>query len=434
MTDFFKSTGRAVLPYLLIITQIVSMLAGGVFFEPRLVEDGNSAALPAYEKNLFRARLLMGDCLDTYWFESVKVLTNRPHKDIESNWGYGGLLQLVYQMALLDGAYLPRCEAVVDGLRYYRREINGQFDGYSYTRAFFKDGATQGVAYDDNMWLARDLIGLYELTGSQEYLSLAREIADYIILDAFVDLDPQIFRDYGFPADDAVPLGGFYWDDRHDALHVCSNGPAVQLLAALYRVTGEETYLAHAVKAYNFLQYLVRPDGVFHDLMVFEKDANNSITGVVHPAGPPYSYNSGSPITGAVELYRATGEAGYLTTAKYWAQAADAYFAKDSAAGVKDYPAGNVWFHSILLNGFTALAPYDAQAAVYIGHMEESIDYAYEHSLSAGCPPFGARCLPDDWADGWGDKNPKEQWVLDAAANATVYATLAEYHRPRGGF
>jgi len=432
MKDFFKSIGRAVLPYMLILAQLFAFVSSGALFEKPLVEDGSSAALPAYEKDLFRARLLTEDFLGTYWFESVKMLTNRPHKDIESNWGYGGLLQLAYKMALLDDAYLPRCEAVVDGLRYYRREVKGQFDGYSYTRDCHKDGAVQGVAYDDNMWLARDLIGLYELTGKQQYLGLAREIADYIIRAAFVDLDPQIFRDYGWEADDSVPLGGFYWDDRHDALHVCSNGPAVQLLAALYRITGEETYLTHAVKSYNFLQYLVRPDGVFHDLMVFQKDTDNRITGIVQPAGPPYSYNSGSPITGAVELYRATGDADYLVKAKYWARSADIYFAKDTAAGVKDYPAGNVWFNAILLNGFTALAPYDTQAAVYIGHMQDSIDYAYEHSLSTGWPPFSARCLPDDWAGGWGSKDPKQQWVLDAAANATVYATLAKYFHPAG--
>lgn len=432
MRDFFRNVSRAVLPYLLIAAQLFSMLAGGTFFQPRLKEDGGSAALPAYEKDLFRARLLTEDYLGAYWFEGVKVLTNRPHKDIESNWGYGGLLQLTYKMALLDKAYLPRCEAVVEGLRYFRREPDGRFDGYSYTRATRKDGATQGVAYDDNMWLARDLIGLYELTGEGKYLNLAREIADYLIASAFVELDPRMFIDKGWALDPSEPLGGFYWDDRHDALHVCSNGPAVQLMAALARLTGEERYLSHAVMAYRFLQTLVRGDGVFHDLMVFEKDAGNNITGVAHPAGPPYSYNSGSPITGAVELFRATGDNAYLDRAKYWAKSADAYFARDSAAGVKDYPAGNVWFHSILLNGFVALAPYDAQAAVYIGHIQASIDYAYEHYLSDGCPPFSARCLPDDWIDGWGDKNPKEQWVLDAGANATVYATLAWYHRPAG--
>lgn len=422
---------KPLLPYALIISQLFSLFSTGAIFKKPVTDDGYSATLPVYEKNLFRAKLLGKGYYDNYWFESVGVLTNRPHKDIESNWGYGGLLSLTYKLAVLDKTYLKKCEKVVEDLRYFRREVNGNFNGYSYSRALLKDKAVQGVAYDDNMWLARDLINLYELTKCKKYLDLAKEIADYIIDDSFVNLNPQIFRDYGFSADDATPLGGFYWDDRHEALHACSNGPAVQLLAALYRITGNETYLEHAVKSYNFLQYLVKPEGVLYDLMVFEKDSENNITGIIHPDGPSYSYNSGSPITGAVELYKATGEQKYLDTAKYWAKSADAYFAKNSGvAGIKNYPAGNVWFNLILLNGYFALAPFDAEnAAVYTGHMQNSIDYAYNTHRVTGGKPFYGQFLPDDWVNGWNGQSAEDTWVLNASSQAEIFATLAIYEQ-----
>lgn len=424
---------KPLLPMALVLVQLFNLFATGKIFEKPAVDDGYSAALPAYERNIYRAKVLSDGYYDSFWYEPVSVLTNRPHREIESNWGYGGLLSLTYKMARLDSSYLAKCEKVVDGLRYYRRVVDGKFDGYSYFRSFFKDKTTSGVAYDDNMWLARDLIGLYELTEQRKYLNLAVEIADYIIRDAFVDLDPQIFRDYGFSAEDGTPLGGFYWDDRHDALHACSNGPAVQLLAALYRITGNGTYLEHAEKSYNFLQYLVRPDGVLHDLMRFNKDSENNITGIIHPDGPPYAYNSGSPITGAVELYKATAETKYLDTAKYWAASADAYFAKDSGVdSLKSFPTGNIWFNLILLNGYTALAPYDAEnTAVYINNVQKSIDYAYEHYLTKSRRPVYGQYLPNDWINGWGSQNPKDVWVLDTSSQAEIFATLAIYEGHR---
>ena len=424
---------KPLLPMALVLVQLFNLFATGKIFEKPAVDDGYSAALPAYERNIYRAKVLSDGYYDSFWYEPVSVLTNRPHREIESNWGYGGLLSLTYKMARLDSSYLAKCEKVVDGLRYYRRVVDGKFDGYSYFRSFFKDQTTSGVAYDDNMWLARDLIGLYELTGQRKYLNLAVEIADYIIQDAFVDLDPQIFRDYGFSVEDGMPLGGFYWDDRHDALHACSNGPAVQLLAALYRITGNGTYLEHAEKSYNFLQYLVRPDGVLHDLMRFNKDSENNITGIIHPDGPPYAYNSGSPITGAVELYKATAETKYLDTAKYWAASADAYFAKDSGVdSLKSFPTGNIWFNLILLNGYTALAPYDAEnTAVYINNVQKSIDYAYEHYLTKSRRPVYGQYLPNDWINGWGSQNPKDVWVLDTSSQAEIFAALAIYEGHR---
>ena len=97
------------------------------------------------------------------------------------------------------------------------------------TRDLDKGGQNiNGISYDDDMWLARDIVYMYELTGDQKYLDYAIEIADYLIKYAYVDLDPQIFIDFGIEGvNPEKEMGGFYWDSYLDMLHTCSNGPAI---------------------------------------------------------------------------------------------------------------------------------------------------------------------------------------------------------------
>ncbi|HOO26765.1 MAG TPA: glycoside hydrolase family 76 protein, partial [Clostridiales bacterium] len=278
------------LPFILSLVQLFNLVSTGDILRLPETDAGFSADLPVYERNVYRGKRLADGYYRNFWFEDLSLLTSHPRKDVEYNWGYGGLLSLSYKLALLDESHLPRCEKVVEGLRYYRQEKDGVFDGYSHTRAMVKDKADRGVSYDDDMWIARDLIALHELTGEKHYLDLATEIADYLIKEAYVDIESEIFIRAGYPAFEGLKYGGFYWNDGHEALHTCSNGSAAQLLAALYRLTGNRTYLDHAEKSYNFLKLLVRPEGVFCDLMRFEKDENNRIIGVKEVAGPSYTY------------------------------------------------------------------------------------------------------------------------------------------------
>ena len=418
------------LPLILSLAQLLNLIGTGDIFRLPETDFGLSADLPVYERNVYRGQRLADGYYRNFWFEDLSLLTSHPRKDVEYNWGYGGLLSLTYKLALTDESYLPKCEKVVEGLRYYRQEKDGVFDGYSHTRAMAKDKADRGVSYDDDMWIARDLIALHELTGEKRYLDLAVEIGDYLIKEAFVDIDSKIFMNAGYPVFEGLKYGGFYLNDEHDALHTCSNGPAAQLLAALYRLTGNRIYLDHAEKSYNFFKLLEKPEGVFWDLMRFEKDEDNQIIGVKEAAGHSYSYNSGSPITAAIELYLATGGKGYLADAKRWAKAADEYFAKDSdIPGVKRYPRGNIWFHQILLNGYTALAPFDRENADrYINHMQSAIDYAYDNYVTKA-EFFSGPFMPDDWYLGWGDKDPKNVDVLNAGAQAEIYISLALYNQ-----
>ncbi len=417
--------------YLLCIAQLFSILFGGgmpAVFHNSTDKPGASE----FEKCEIRANLLAGSYYNNCYFPlpNKLIMVVGWNDTASSCWEYGALFSLTVKMAALDSGYLKKCEKVIDGLQYYRHDnADGSFGGYAVTRANKKGGADSGIAYDDNMWLCRDFVALYELTGNKKHLDYATQIADFIIASGYTDLDPQVLHDYGFDIPQGVQVGGFYWDSRHDALHTCSNGPAVQCLAALYRLTGKEEYLSHAEKAYTFLKYLENADGVFYDLMAFEKDDSNNITGVMGLAEDFYSYNSGSPITAAVELYRVKGSKEYLVDASRWANCADRFFAKDSASGVKSYPGSNVWFNMILLNGFCALAPYDPACKGYIENIGKSIDFAYDNYLYERAELFGGTFIPRDWTAGYTDDWGGDFNSINVSANAEIYATLAIYYK-----
>jgi hypothetical protein len=381
-----------------------------------------------YEKDYARAAAIYDTYYRNYFFKGFNKLTYYQGRGKAFCWEYIGLISLTYKMALLNPDYLADMDDILDGLLYYRTEKDGKFTGYAAMRSEFKLRADyKDMSYDDNMWLGRDFAAFYELTGDKKYLDLAVEIAEFIIADSYVDLNPQIFTDFGFEID-GNDIGGFYWGYKKEAIHTCSTGPAAQFLAAMYRLTNNEKYLETAVKTFNFVTYMTNGDGVFYDLMRFHKDAENNILAIKELDPQFYTYNSGSPITAAAELYKITSEKKYLDYASKWAEDADKYFARDTDKGVKSYPSMS-WFNLILLNGYIALYEYDGAAAAYMDNMQKSIDYAYDNYRLKGFLGFNTNLIPGDWVGGWGNEGLYNQNALHMSSNAEIYATLALFHK-----
>ncbi|MCL2512959.1 MAG: glycoside hydrolase family 76 protein [Oscillospiraceae bacterium] len=426
MTVLFSRIAALFLAIILELTGFLPMPPAKRGLEPAEA-DGTFHMQPA-EQAAARAEVLAESYFKQYYDPLFKRLSFYPYSfRTASCWEYIGLLSLVCKLAAIDETYLAMADDVLEGLRHYRREYkDGSFAGYAVNRKLFKNApATEDIAYDDNMWLGRDIISLYELTGEGKYFDMAAEIADWLIENAYVGLPPALFEEKGLPVKDE-PVGGFYWSYNKDALHTCSNGPAAQFLAALYRAGGGQEYLDHAKASYNFLYYLENSDGVFHDLMRFEKDAGNNITAISGYDAATYSYNSGSPITAAIELYRITEEERYLLDAEHWAASADAYYARTSdMEGVRQYPPGNakVWFNLVLLNGYAAFAPYSDGAAAYIENMRGSINYAYDNYRSTGFWGVNENILPTDWVKGFPEEGYRPV-ALDVSAAAEIYAML----------
>ena len=391
--------------------------------------DG-TVMLTAAEQSGTRGATLAASYYKQYYNPVLKRLSFFPYSTrTASCWEYIGLISLTYKRALTDSSALRELDGILTGLRHYRREYkDGGFAGYAVNWNIRRDApASEDIAYDDNMWLGRDFVSLYQLTGDEKYKKYAIEIADWLIAEAYQPLPAQLFTDRGW-ATPTEPVGSFYWSYDHGALHTCSTGPAAQFLAALYTITQNESYLDHAKSTYNLLTYLENEDGVFHDLMGFQKDENKNILAIDGFDRAVYPYNSGSPITAAVELYRITDDARYLADAKHWAKKADAYFARETdVPGVRHFPGHNAatWFNLILLNGYTALLPYAAETAQYIENMRGAINYGYDNYRSKGLCGINENILPQDWYESF----PKQEglyqcFALDVGAAAEIYATL----------
>jgi Glycosyl hydrolase family 76. len=146
--------------------------------------------------------------------------------------------------------------------------------------------------------------------------------------------------------------------------------------------------------------------------------------------GPPYSYNSGTMLSGAACLYSATGEAQYLTDVKALTNATFTYFAKLGASkegyytyAVTDF---NNWFNSVLMLGYADACSVYQGAEPCIASFQDNLDYGYDNYLRS-------ETLPTNILVGWSLTSGNNQTeALTTFAYAAEYAVLAEYELEKG--
>lgn len=379
-----------------------------------------------------RAEILTASYEKSFFDKASRVL-HGSSQDLFSPsgcWDLTALLTVYTKMTALDPAYAAEADRVIYALGFYSRQGDGFTGAYTGEFSVLQHNAKGDVYYDDNMWIGRDLVTLYELTGEKKYLERACAIADMLIAEGWDDLEEAMFTE-AFGVAPGGPLGGFYWRSDHDTMNVCSNGPGIQFLAKLSSVADNgkaELYLDYAQRAYRFLRYLEHDNGTFWDLMKFQKDENNRITGIDIRAGASYSYNSGTPISSAVELYQHSKDPVYLAEAKHWADSADAYFARSSdVEGLKTYT-DLPWFREVLLMGYLDLYAYEPAVLEYIQNMERAINYGYETHRLKGVLGYQNNAMPVNWVNGFGEEEAKRSVVLEQLPCAGIYASLALFY------
>lgn len=260
------------------------------------------------------------------------------------------LLEAIEVARTLDkNLYASECEkyrhqlkVIIDNLDYYRGTYSRpsyasrtrDWQPYAVPRASHKGKAdVTGIlnVYDDQMWLSRELIRAWRLTGEQAYLDRAVYLADYVLdgWDSWRDAEGNEY-------------GGITWGPGYNSKHACSNAPMIQPLVWLadifadsdetteynYRdadnnpVTGQrrrhDLYLDFAERIFAW-QYktLAHPSGVYHDMIggeqgkVVYEDGYRKHIDTGHPVGEFFPYNTGTMIAGAAELLRVTGDSIY---------------------------------------------------------------------------------------------------------------------------
>ena len=158
---------------------------------------------------------------------------------------------------------------------------------------------------DDMEWIALAQLRMYESTQREAYFLKARQL-----------YNDWIWTTWG-PEDEKPWYGGITWKtDVSKSKNACSNGPAAIIAARMYAMHDDITqvgskpkhaYLEEAVKIYTWLR-----DNLY-DGKTGKVYDNMNLKGEVSPM--VFTYNQGTFIGAAHELYKITGDKAYLSEA-----------------------------------------------------------------------------------------------------------------------
>ncbi|MFH6984641.1 glycoside hydrolase family 76 protein [Marinoscillum luteum] len=437
------------------------------------------------ERNLLRAMELTDSAISAHFSGAGMAMARyyNPYTDVRSDeigsiWMYTSAIEAVNAIlhslerqkgggnSKLYDEHFNRYAEVLSSLYENAKFYQGTFELVSYTQTKewtiygVNRGAGKGAAsvagimnvYDDQMWFIRELVESYKLTGNDAYLQEAEYLTEYVLdgWDCTID-------------DNGEELGGITWGPGYVTKHSCSNGPMISPLVWLHeiyqgksdqithryidaqdketrrtvQVTKSDYYLDFAKKIYAWQEErLLRSDGVYDDLMGGcspggpETETVNGKTyrkGIRcrEMAGPAITYNSGSMLSGAADLFRVTGDDQYRKDASNLSDASFEYFANPEQTKegyyTWDISGFNNWFNGVLMRAYVDAYPEHKPVADYIDSFQKNLDYGYENFLYEGF-------LPTNLLVGWSQTNNNNRTEgMFNFAFAAEYAVLARY-------
>jgi predicted alpha-1,6-mannanase (GH76 family) len=198
---------------------------------------------------------------------------------------------------LKDFQYWPQAHALdvlIDAYKrsndnFYKATIDQWYDGVKK----FNGNTFYNQYYDDMEWNALAMLRAYNVTLEDRFKTAAT--------DVWKDIQTGWNTNAG---------GGISWKkDQLYSKNACSNGPACILAARLYQQFGDANDKEWALKIYDWeKEYLFNTaNGAVYDNI-------DSRTGTVQKSWI-FTYNEGTFLGSALELYKITGEKGYLNDA-----------------------------------------------------------------------------------------------------------------------
>ena len=180
-----------------------------------------------------------------------------------SVWHYTSFLAMLSRLTAVGteeraAYYAEMYPNAVESMKFYEGTANiMNYSGssmvrmYAVHRAGTKGGANiTGVeaVYDDQMWIIREMIYSYKLTGEEDYLEEAERLTDVCLQGWDVTPDSK-----------GNEYGGICWGPGYSSKHTCSNAPLILPLVNLYEIYTEKGdtekaayYLDFAVRTYDF--------------------------------------------------------------------------------------------------------------------------------------------------------------------------------------
>ena len=435
------------------------------------------------EQSLSRSIELIDNAVEKYFEGDVSTMARfyNPYTDtrlteIGSVWMYTSSIEAVNaamkgmktlkdkgQSALYDAnfdRYRTLLTKLYSNLEFYK----GTYTLTSYTGTntwsvyAVNRGSGKGAAnvqgdqnvYDDQMWLIREMLESYHITGEKTYLEQAEYLASYVYDGWDCTLDSR-----------GNEYGGITWGPSYVTKHACSNGPMVSPSVWLYEIYKDKSdeitygyiksdkrratrtekkadyYLSMAKKIYKWQKdNLYDPGtGVYSDMMGGDdtggRVAYETIDGVNYRrhtnlrdrVGDFWSYNSGSMLSGASDLYRVTRESSYLTDLQTLADKSFAHFAKADASRPGCYSFNitgfSNWFNGVLMRSYVEASEFYPAADAYANAFQSNLDYSYDRHLYK-------HMLPPSLLVGWSrEPNNNKVEAMFTFAFAAEYAILA---------
>ena len=319
---------------------------------------------PVLHGNPARALVAFEAMQQYYYIPGSDLYAGEPFSYL---WPFSQALAATVSMAYIPnlGVSLGKeLDARLSGLNSYLDTNNsGAPEGlYTSTLAAFDGTAAPPVGpggtkyYDDNDWVAIELVRLYQLTHAAALLGSAEGIMAF----EMAGWEERA----GLACEGGIPFSNAATNGERNAT---TTAPAAELGTLLYKLTGNAQYLQFAEKAYEWVRgCLQQPVNLYADHI--------GNKGVVEPK--LWSYNQGSMIGAGTLLYQATGNSAYLYQARQTAKAALEHFTPEVLGSESPFFV-SVYFRNLLyLDSVTHDPPGPAIAQAYV-------NYAWEHLRGA---------------------------------------------------
>jgi mannose/cellobiose epimerase-like protein (N-acyl-D-glucosamine 2-epimerase family) len=302
-------------------------------------------------------------------------------------WPYSQALAATLAMTRVPGRgrlYLREAQRRLAKLARYRRA-----DGV-YASAVGPAGA---VYYDDNEWIALELLRWYDLRSAAKVLAAARRLFSLAV--SAWDADPA----------HACP-GGVFWTNArgNDDRNTVTTATGALLGLRLYELTGEPATLRWARRMLDWVtSCMLAPDGLLWDHVALDGTRDER----------HWSYNQGTMVGACVLLYRLTGDAQALLRAQAVANASLAYF--ELTPDGDDPP----FFLAIFFRNLLALEGVDGDTR-YRSAAQAYADGAWDRVRDVATGLFRFR-------------SHRPTALLEQAAMVQIYAALAQPAAIRSG-
>ncbi|MGQ8336936.1 glycoside hydrolase family 76 protein [Sunxiuqinia sp. A32] len=251
------------------------------------------------------------------------------------------------------------------------------------------------VFVDDMEWITLAQLRMFESTGNEQYINKAMQM-----------YNDWIWPQWG-PDDEAPWYGGITWKtDVSKSKNACSNGPAAIIAARIYTMYDKvknpgaktkQAYLDEATKIYSWLRknLYVEAEGKVYDNMNGRGGLGKAI----------FTYNQGTFIGAAHELYKITGDKQYLEDAKKASDYVIDHMSNNKGVLSNATSGDGGLFHGIFFRYFVRLINEpDLDAAShekYYNYITKCATVMAENGLNKKTMLYGG-----DWWNAPGDKDP----------------------------